>query len=292
VDNALYYYDNATAAYVYYINLTGGTGTGSRYIPAEQGFMVHATAAGSITMKNGDRVHQSLTTYYKNGEDVLSDNVLNIWVEGNGRRDDARVCFYGPATENFDGEYDAFKLFSYNDANPELYSVTPDNTLLAINTLPLSNMSGAVPVGFTPGTDGTFSFNADGIENFASDVDIVLNDLKLNTTQDLKENPVYTFLSSTSDDANRFQLLFGVVGINEQPGTKTLSGYFVNGHLYVTTNSDVTNVSIFNLQGQQLQNFMIYGKGLQNRPLNLPPGIYLARLMNEGKMQTLKINVR
>jgi len=293
VDNALYYYDNTTAAYVYYINLTGGTGSATQYIPAEQGFMVHANSAtGSITMKNSDRVHQSLNTYYKNEEEVLTDNVLNIWVEGNGKRDDARVCFYSPATENFDGEYDAFKLFSYNASNPELYSVTPDNSLLAINTLPLSNMSGAVPVGFTPGTDGTFTFHAAGMENFESGVNIVLNDLKLNTTQDLKDNPVYTFTSSTNDDANRFQILFGVVGIGELPTAQTVSGYFANGNLYVTTNSDVTHVSIFNMQGQQLQNFQLFGKGQQSRALNLQTGVYIARLMNDGKMQTVKIIVK
>jgi hypothetical protein len=292
VDNALYYYDNSIPGYVYYIDLTGGTGSATNIIPPEQGFMVHANSAtGSITMKNSDRVHQSTNTYYKNGADVLTDNVLNIWVEGNEKLDNARVCFYGPATENFDGEYDAYKLFSYA-AVPELYSVTPDNTLLAINTLPLSQMSGAITVGFTPGADGTFTFNSEGMENFAADVNITLNDLKLNTTQDLKQNSVYTFSSSTNDDANRFQLLFGVVGIGEQPETKTVSRYFANGNLYVTTNSDVTNVSIFNMQGQQLQNFTLYGKGQQYRPLNLPTGIYIARLMIEGKMQTLKINVQ
>jgi len=291
VDNALYYYDNTTAPYVYHIDLTGGNGPGTQYIPAEQGFMVHASAAGSITMENSNRVHQSLITYYKNGDSYLTDNVLNIWVEGNGKRDYARVCFYGPATENFDGEYDAYKLFSYN-SNPMLYSLTPDNSLLAINTMPFSQMQGTVPVGFTPGTDGSFTFNAQGMENFAPDIDIVLNDLKLNTTQNLKENPVYTFTSSTSDEANRFQLLFGVVGIGELPTAQTVSGYYANGNLFVTTNSGVTNVNIYNMQGQLVQNYQLNGTGQQSHPLNLPPGIYIARLTSSNAITSLKLLVK
>jgi hypothetical protein len=216
MDGALYYYDNGPPRYRYYVSLTGGVGPaydgGSRYIPAMQGFMVHAKTSGTaetrtITMDNGDRVHQNLNLYYKSTT-VITDNVLNISVEGNNVRDDARVCFYNQATENFDGDFDAYKLFSNNSTIPELYTVTPDNTNVAINTLPLSQLLGMVPVGFRPGIAGTFTFSAEGLSNFTSSTHIFLKDLKTGAIQKLNNNPSYTFSSLPTDDVNRFQLLF------------------------------------------------------------------------------------
>ena len=212
MDNALYYYDNSAPRYRYYVALTGGIGTsysgGSRYIPAMQGFMVHAKTTGTqtITMANSNRVHQSLTTYYKAAP--LTENVLNISVEGNGSSDDLRVCFFDQAGVNFDGDYDAYKLFSSNTTIPELYSVTPDNTQLAINTLPLSQMYGDVPVGFQPGTAGSFTFTADGVSSFAAATCIYLEDKKAGTMQKLNDNPVYAFTSDSGDNTDRFLLHF------------------------------------------------------------------------------------
>jgi hypothetical protein len=298
MDEALYYYDNGPPRYRYYVALTGGIGNsydgGSRYIPAMQGFMVHAKSSTSdpktITIDNGDRVHESLTTYYKDAP--LTDNVLNIRVEGNNSRDDARVCFYDLATVNFDGEYDAYKLFSYNTTIPELYSLTPDNTQVAINTLPLSQMSGTVPVGFMPGTEGVFTLTADGIDSFTSTTDFFLEDLKNGYVQKLNYNPVYTFNSTPGDDVNRFLLRFGPVGINDPSVTQTFNTWYNNGVLYLKAEKGITSMDIFNVQGQNLLNHQFQGSNLQRITLNLPVGVYIARLMNDGKMQTVKIIVQ
>lgn len=70
MDNALYYYDAAEQNYNYYLHLTGETGalgSGQQYIPAMQGFMVHAKTTGTktVTFDNDDRTHNGQSVYYK-----------------------------------------------------------------------------------------------------------------------------------------------------------------------------------------------------------------------------------
>jgi len=240
IDNALYYYDNSAARYRYYVALTGGIGTsysgGSQYIPAMQGFMVHAKTTGTktVTINNGDRTHDSRNQYYKSS--CLTDNVLNLYVEGNDSRDDARVCFYESATSTFDGEYDAYKLFSYNTTVPELYSVTTDNTELAINTLPLNEQYCSVPLGFKPGVAGIFTFGVQGIENFASTTVILLEDLLLGTQQNLRENPGYSFSSDPQDNPLRFLLHFGnTTSVNPLPLAENFVVKSTDGILTITS---------------------------------------------------------
>jgi hypothetical protein len=51
-------------------------------------------------------------------------------------------------------------------------------------------------------------------------------------------------------------------------------------------------VDIFNVQGQILRNYQLHGIGLQTLSVNLPAGVYFARLINDGRMQTIKMIVQ
>ena len=86
IDNALYYYDASIENYRYYIQYQPGfaLGNGSQFIPSMQGFMVHANnqGAGSVIIDNTCRVHQVMSTYYKNSNAI--NNVLKLKVEKGG----------------------------------------------------------------------------------------------------------------------------------------------------------------------------------------------------------------
>jgi len=175
VDATLYYYDNSIPAYKYYNTTSGGMGGATQFISPMQGFMVHASATGSLGMANGARTHSGQDIFYK--DEPLTTNILDLKVERNGKSDYARICFYEQATENFDGEFDAYKIFSYSASTSELYSKTSNNTSLAINTLPLAIMNGgSVPVSFKVGTPGNFTLSAEKLGSFAPNTYIMLED--------------------------------------------------------------------------------------------------------------------
>ncbi len=297
MDGALYFYNNNTAQYAYYVLLTGDNTTSleasNGYIPAMQGFMVHASAANaSITIANNDRVHQNMTLFYKSA--TLTENVLNLKVEGNNVSDAARVCFYDQATENFDGEFDAYKLFSYNANVPNLYSVTPDKTKVAINTLPLDQMYGSVPVGFTPGESGTYTITADGISNFPSTMYIKLEDKKTNSIQKLNDNPVYSFTASPGDDTTRFVLHFqDATSINKPEANNNFTLHVENGTITINQLESMTGkVKVSDMLGRSIaMENMVADTPLQIN-LNSTPGVYVVTVYTKSKTYSQKVVIR
>jgi len=292
VDATLYYYDNSIPAYKYYNTTSGGMGGATQFISPMQGFMVHASATGSLGMANGARTHSGQDVFYKDAP--LTTDILDLKVEGNGKSDYARICFYEHATENFDGEFDAYKIFSYSASTSELYSKTSNTTSLAINTLPLAIMNGgSVPVSFKVGTPGNFTLSAEKLGSFAPNTYITLEDKITGTFRKLNDNPEYAFLASSQDIVDRFVLHFkDVTSVSELSKPETINAWYNNGILNIKTEQGTTNVDIFNVQGQILRNYQLHGSGLQTLSVNLPAGVYFARILNKGNLQTVKMIVQ
>jgi hypothetical protein len=294
MDNALYYYDNAAQKYKYYIKLTGGFEGGTKDIPPMQGIMVHAKTSGTQTVSftQNSRSHSGLSTFWKDAP--LTTNILDLKIEGNNQTDYARICFFEEATENFDGDFDAFKMFSYSETRSELYSVTTNLTKLAINTLPLTILDGgSVPVSFKVGTPGNYTLSAERMNSFATNTYITLEDNVTGALQKLNDNPVYVFSATSQDITDRFVLHFkDATSINDPSAPEIVNAWYHGGSLVVRAGKGTTDVSIFNVQGQILKNYQLHGSGLQNIDVILPVGVYVARLINDGKMQTVKMIVQ
>ena len=292
VDATLYYYDNSIPAYKYYNESTGGLGGATEFISPMQGFMVHASAAGSLGMANAARTHEGQNVFWK--EAPLTANILDLKLEGNDKADYARVCFYDEATENFDSDFDAFKIFSYSPNTTEIYSKTANNTSLAINTLPMAVMDGgSVPLHLKVSMTGNFTLTAERINSFAPNTYITLEDKKTGSLQKLNDNPVYAFFISLQDAADRFVLHFkDATSVSEPALQLSAKAWYSNGKLTVETSEGTTYVEIFNVQGQILRSCQLHGSGLQQIPLKLPTGAYFARLINNGNMQTIKMIIQ
>jgi len=188
------------------------------------------------------------------------------------------------ATESFDMEYDSYFMAGFA---PMFYSIS-QGKLFALNSLPELTDELVVPMGFVKNQNSSFSIQ---LNQNTTDHTLFLEDLKNNVIHNISETP-YTFLSAAGDNPNRFLLKFGPVGIDETPVTPVISAWYFGGILNVKTNEGLTNMGIFNIQGQQLQNYQLFGSGLQSVSINLPTGVYFARLVNDGNMQTVKIIIQ
>lgn len=295
MDAALYFYDNSLPSYRYYIQHSGTLGPevggGAQYIPPMQGFMVHAKTSGTqtVTFSNAARTHAGQDVFYKKSVQSAS-NILNMKVAGNGMVDYARVCFYDEATDNFDGEFDAFKLFSYSAAMPQLYSVTADNTSLAINTLPVSGLEGITPLGFKAGTEGDYQFTAENIESF-NGASIYLKDLKTGALQNLTYNPVYSFTSKTGDNANRFELIFGDFnGMNEHTASD-FNIYALNNSIQIRNNksNEPYTVMVSNMLGQVLFKSKLASNTINSINACRKPGMYVVTVTSQGMSMSRKV---
>ncbi len=101
-----------------------------------QGFMVHAKTTGTktVTISNAARTHDGQNIYYKSAN--TAPGSLSLSVSANGYKDEAFIHFTEGATNAFDGKYDAYKLKSYSEMVPAIYTMGSDDSKLAINGLP------------------------------------------------------------------------------------------------------------------------------------------------------------
>lgn len=291
MDNALYYYDAAAANYRYYIQLSGETGslgTGSQYIPSGQGFMVHAQSAGTktVTLYEDQQTH-STQSFYKNTHSLA--NLLELKLANDGKEDETTLFFYPEATNGFDGSYDAYKLYSYAVDMPQIYSIINSNTRLAINSMGSIAENPTVQMGFRIQKAGEHTLNASGTENFDLSASIILEDTYLNKMHDFKTAGDYTFASETGDFTDRFIMHFGVVGIDESPELNQINAYVYNNSLYVQSQLDNAQMSLYDIQGRQMLTEQLNGTGLHSTELNLPTGIYIVRLQSNNQVKNVKV---
>ena len=290
VGESVYYYDNSIPGYKYYNTTSGGIGGATDTIAPMQGFMVYATTTGSLTFANIARTHRKLNVFYKN--EPLTTNILDLKVEGNNKTDYARVCFYNQGTENFDSEYDAFKLFSYSEIATELYSITPNNTSLAINTLPETVLDGGtVPVSFKTGISGNYTITAERINTFAN-TSITLEDKVTNATQNLNEKPDYDFLSTMSDINDRFVLHFKKATSIQEPQTESrFDVIYLNGTIKLETDMIDTKgeITVTDMTGRTVAVSKFVSGSSTTFNLNVSPGVYVVSLYTSNKIFSKKV---
>ena len=298
MDNALYYYDASIQNYRYYVQFLPGisVGGGSQYIPAMQGFFVHANndavpANQTITLDNSMRVHQSLATYYKDAE-APPGNYLVMKVDGNNFSDETYIYFYDQATPYFDRAYDAYKINSMNTDVPMIYTITPGDTNLAINLLPPASKNVPLPMGFKAPVDGSYTITASELNSFPPGVIITLEDRKTGITQNLIQNPVYAFTGNPSDDLKRFLLHFsGPIGIDEKKKDPTIQIYTSGDVIYVSSDKNLVNadVYIFNIIGQKIYSGPLNQQGSNPIRINGKTGYYIVKVVTGNEAVTAKV---
>jgi hypothetical protein len=297
IDKALYYYDPGIQNYRYYVQLPGDTmslGSGSPYINSMQGFMVHAEPGGGlITINDSQRVHPSSGIYSK-PEGIIPE-MLELDVEGNDFKDQTYVIFMDGATVNFDQDREALKLYSFNPLVPVLFTLTADSTELAINALPHYNTSVEVKVHFETTVQCTFTLTAKFAESFHPQTEIRLEDLKINHTQDLRVNPVYTFTGEPGDSPARFLLHFSKTdGIKDQGNPGTILIYSYGEAVYIRGLSETRGGEfiVYNLLGQEIMHQPVPGNNLIRVPMPGYSGYFIVKVVSGNYCKMEKIYLK
>jgi hypothetical protein len=218
---------------------SGGTNGGSQYIAPGQGFFVQASAAGTLAVTDAAKLH-SATAFFKNSAEVVN-NLVRLQVSGNGYTDEALLHFMPEATAEFDGQYDAAKL--YGDVAEAAQIYTLGSTPMAINVLPEAS---TVALGVKAGASGIYTIAATEINDLAI---VTLEDTKTAVFADLKSGS-YSFNFVAGENENRFVLHFGTLSVGE---TEIASAniYSFGKTVHVNMNAGVMgDIYIYNISGQ------------------------------------------
>ncbi len=292
IDNTVYYLDGTQ--YLTYNGTThvGSTGI-SQYVPQQQGFFIHAYDNNpSITITQSSRTHadqQFLNNPYR------VDNMLRMHVQGNGYKDETIIIFRDDATNGFDHDFDAYKLYGVEEA-PQLYTVS-GNTEMAMNVQPFDGNVESVPLYFKAGTTGTFTLWSEGIENFPEDMVITLEDTKTGEITDLRTDSLYTFTATSYGNPNRFILHFDAttVGIenhntvSNEPVLIYVDGENMLNIKYTDGKPGKGNVVIYDVLGRQHDNFALSGTNVEKKKLNLSAGTYIVQVTSAGNTTVKRI---
>jgi hypothetical protein len=252
-----------------------GTNGGSKYIAPGQGFFVQASASGSLAINNSARLHNA-TTFFKNTEIV--PNLIRLEVSGNGYKDEAVVRFVPEATAEFDGNYDAHKLFGDVAAAAQVF--TTGQTQLSINSLPETSM---VPVGVKIGTTGTYTIAATEINDMPY---ATLEDTKTGIFTELAKSS-YTFNFTSGEDELRFKLHFSALSVDDEKEQQA-SIYSYRKIAYINLNPlNQADIYIYNAAGQ-----LIYSRESASGLISLnmeAGGVYIVKVISNSDIQTKKI---
>lgn len=250
-------------------------------IPAMNGFMVYTTANQALTIPAAARVHSS-TAWYKSSDQQIK--LIANDPEGASYQPSI-IKFIADATTGFDLEYDSYMLTGFA---PNFYSIA-DNSSFSLNALPEASSGLTIPFGFVKNASSNFNIElAESIDGYI----IYLRDLKTNTVVNLSEKISYSFISEEGDDAKRFELFFGVLGVDNLDKLAAAAVYNVDNKIVVTNVSGKTKMDVYNVQGQLLNNYEFFSNGNHEISVNLPTGIYMVRLSNGGEMKTMKVIVK
>ena len=257
----------------------------SAVIAAQQGFYMHANAAGSlsgyVSLDNSIRLH-STQPFYKS--DTLMNEHLILTVRGNNLTDETRIRFDSATSVLFDSDHDAYKLDGVDEA-PQLYSVLPDSTRVALNARPWGGFYTLIPLGFHIGMVTTDTLVASNLESFLPGIVIWLEDKKTSIWVTLTQTPEYIFTSLPNDNPDRFLLHFS----NPYTGLTANTGGFMkiysfNSSVYVM-NRRVEPASgdiyIYDITGRLIFKDKLKNIGLNKFEPGINQGYYIVKVVTD-----------
>lgn len=202
--NTIYMKDNGALAgtYATYVGGVGGTNGGSRYIPMGQAFWVKATSTPTFQATEAVKAPGSTATFFRTSP---PSDLMRITLRSGLKRDEIVVYFDENATEEFDGNLDAYKL--KNDIF-NLSTITPLGDKLAINGLPMLECSKLLSLNITDVSAGTYQLDFTEFESFVTPVNIILMDKKTGENIDVKTTTTYEFQVTAEESTykDRFEL--------------------------------------------------------------------------------------
>jgi len=261
-----------------------------QYIPANQGFFVHATnTTNSITIPAAERVHNSTSLYksdpVNNLELVASDGNLNsikTWIQ-----------IMDDATAGFDMQYDVHFLGGMYQA-PHLYSIVSGIERVSTNRVAPVEESTIIQLGFKSFHNTEYTISANFVSSFSDDLDIILEDTQENIQINLKETPTYTFMATADELTEHFKIhLLKSTGIHEANQIEGLTIYSQANTLYLNSDKAANAlVEMYNVTGQKVFAKKVTLDGLTQINPQLTTGWYVVKVSTTDGMATEKVFIK
>jgi hypothetical protein len=276
VSNAIYIYNADLGITTSYVNgvSTPASSSANDDIPMGQGFYVECSGNTNLTAQESNKVSNNtsadplLRSTNASNINASVGSVIRLNIDGGGYHDDAAIRFHGSATNNYDMELDAKKLYDspgylgYPGAWTKRTAIATqlNNKDYSINSIPYAHTQNAVlPVVAKVYTTGSYTISASDLQNIPSNVCVSLFDKVTSITHDLRMSNYVCNISDTTNAA-RFVLTVCPDGLTTNVHTisaannnigisKDMNGVFVSFDYDVPVDA---TISVTNILGQTI----------------------------------------
>ncbi|MEZ5082784.1 MAG: right-handed parallel beta-helix repeat-containing protein [Bacteroidales bacterium] len=285
IDGTVYVWDG-----LQYLTWNGSVGDlTDGIIPAMQSFFVKSNNSNPLlVVSNGARTHG--VDPYKS---ELVNNLLELTVTGNGMYDRTFVNFNTNATEGIDNNLDSYKIMGDENA-PQLYTIVGEENM-RVNVMPEIIPDMVIPLLLQVNQDMECTILASELGTFEPGVSVYLEDLKDGILIELNQQPEYSFASSMSDEAHRFNIHFQKATIvNETVEIETTIYSNENSVFVKNTDGKLNGASIlvYNITGQKVFENKIKDASLNRFDLHLKTGYYVVKVVADNAISSEKVFIK
>ena len=265
-------------AYRAHNGTTGVPAGTTSIIPAMQGFFVQSLDTGnlSVEISTDEPLVHGDQPFYKKGKD-LTEERIRLKINRNQLSDETLIYFDPAASNQFDHEFDAEKLFNDHAGSPELFSMAEPDHSLCINILAYCPAS--VPLGISLNEEDSLALTAFDFEGIPFETGIFLEDKLLNSWTNLREQPEYRFYYNPLQAGSRLTVHFMNVAQQTEPVQQDeLDFWCAENRVYISNPKNIDGeFYLYSIDGRLLESFELKG-GNQVTPLDLPAGLYAIRI--------------
>jgi hypothetical protein len=266
-------------------NNPAGSGA-SDAIGHSQGMFVIATASGNLNFTNSMRTTTNPGTFFS-----TPAGVIKLQVSSNGYSDETTLMTQSNASENYDQMVDAKKLLDGLTPAIQLFTVSADNTPLAINAMDKFNTEQIIPLQVIAQTAGEINIKLAVEELSGVYEDIYLEDATSGTFTDLKAKGSYKALVGQGNSGSRFFLHFAKPTTTTAVATE-LNVYSANNTVFVNLPSESNGtIEVMDMAGKTIYTSNFNGKSgrVSFTVPNAVVGNYLVKLTSNGKVVSQKV---
>jgi YVTN family beta-propeller protein len=285
----LYIWNPANSSYASFAaglwtNNPAGTGA-SDVIGHSQSFFVFATQSGNVSFSNSMRTVNQAANFF-----AAPEGLIRLEVSSNGQTDEAVVATNTEATENYDQQVDAKKLLNALTPSILAFTLSADNTPLAINAMDKFSTEQVIPVQIIATTAGEVNIKLNMADLKGRFDHIYLEDATFGTYTDLKARESYSATVSQGNSGSRFFLHFAKPSIASV--TNELGVYAANSSVFANLPSESNGtIEVVDLVGKTIYTSNFSGKSGRVEFLipNAVYGSYIVKLTSNGKVSNKKI---
>jgi len=269
-----------------------------------QGFFVHVSegtypVTGTLEVSNSSRINNLTSPFLKSARANTYQCLVRAtasFTDDQTSTDPLVIYFENNAEKEFDGTYDALKLFNTDMMVTNFYTVLPSQKKLSINAIPEQlDTSLYVPLGLTIYRDGEVSFRLRDVENLPVGESVWFRDAVTGANVDMLRNNEYKVILTQGEYHGRFALAFikSTTGITPTEESGDIFSAYLSGGIVKTTIGFVDGsegrITVYDVTGRSVYSMKVYEPGKYDLTIDLRQGVYIIRYTTGTKMRSIKM---